>query len=66
MYVRFQNFRGGMMTSWDDLFQKAATFATEVGAQRLISISHSSDNHDGVVTVWYWDAEERPPRPVQR
>ena len=31
-----------------------------VGRERLITISHSEDKEDGVVTVWYWgDPDER-------
>ncbi|MBN2475565.1 MAG: hypothetical protein JXB62_13215 [Pirellulales bacterium] len=41
-------------SSWDELFQRAADFATAIGPERLISISHSADHSDGVVTVWYW------------
>ena len=53
MQVRFQVFRG-IMSSWDELFNRAAEFATRVGPERLISIGHSEDANEGVVTVWYW------------
>jgi hypothetical protein len=42
------------MATWDQLFTQAAAFASSVGPDRLISISHSEDQQDGVVTVWYW------------
>ena len=51
--VQFKTYRG----TWDSfamLFADAAGFATEIGKERLISISHSEDKDDGVVTVWYW------------
>ena len=52
-------FRGTFAT-WPDLFEQAAEFATKVGRDRLITIAHSEDKDDGVVTVWYWeDAGER-------
>lgn len=51
--VRFEVFRSTMST-WEDLFSEAARFASEIGPLDLINISHSEDNHDGVVTVWYW------------
>lgn len=51
--VEFRTFRG-RMTSWESLFDEAARFATEIGRERLISISHSEDKNDGVVTVWFW------------
>jgi hypothetical protein len=50
-------FRGTLAT-WDDLFARAAYFATEVGPEHVLNISHSADDSDGVVTVWYWTTEE--------
>lgn len=52
LVVRYQIFRG-TLTSWDVLFSEAAAFATQVGRENLIGISHS-DHGNGVVTVWYW------------
>lgn len=40
--------------SWDALFQEAANYATSIGRERLISISHSSENGQGIVVVWFW------------
>lgn len=57
--LRFKKFRG-TMASWDDLFSRAAEFATEVGRDRLVTISHSADHSDGVVTVWYWAGPDDP------
>ena len=54
MRVRFRVFRS-ILKSWESMFQEVAHFATEVGPERLISISHSEDHGDGVVTVWYWE-----------
>ena len=53
MKVRFKKFRG-YVKSWDVLFKEAAEFATGVGQDNVISISHSDASGDGVVTVWYW------------
>jgi hypothetical protein len=44
--------------SWEQLFQEAAEFATTLGRERLISISHSEDQNQGVVAVWYWGDPE--------
>ena len=49
----YKIFRGVFM-SWEELFQRAATFADTIGQENLISISHSCDNNEGVVTVWFW------------
>ncbi len=54
MRVAWRVFRGSF-ASWETLFNEAAAFAGGIGPERLISISHSSDHHDGVVTVWYWE-----------
>jgi hypothetical protein len=56
MSVSFEVFRG-MLSSWKELFDQAADFATSLGPSRVLSISHSDDGSDGVVTVWYRDAE---------
>jgi hypothetical protein len=51
--VRYEMFRG-TLKSWPELFETAAAFATKVGRENLISISHSEDQQDGVIAVWYW------------
>jgi hypothetical protein len=54
MSVQFRVFRG-VFATWNQLFQEAADFATSIGKDRLINISHSADQNHGVVTVWYWE-----------
>jgi hypothetical protein len=56
--VRFKVFRGAF-SKWETLFAQAAEFASGLGPDRLISISHSQDE---VVAVWYWSDEEEPHR----
>lgn len=51
--VTFRAFRGRFAT-WNSLFEDAAAFASTLERERLITISHSADQGDGVVTVWYW------------
>jgi len=53
MQVRFQIFRS-TTRPWEQLFGDAAKFATAIGLERLIGISHSQESTIGVVTVWYW------------
>ena len=53
MTMRFEIFRSSV-ESWDNLFAKASEFATEIGEQRVINISHSWHHNHGIVTVWYW------------
>ena len=56
--VKFEMFRSETR-SWDDLFSEASRFATEVGRDNLINISHSWEGPQGIVTVWYWDDQPR-------
>ena len=53
MRVRFKHFKA-TLKSWNAMNQEAADFASEIAPDRLISISHSADHSEGVVTVWYW------------
>jgi hypothetical protein len=55
--MAYRVFRGTFAT-WEKLFTEAARFATETGPERVVSISHSEDRSDGVVTVWYWTTED--------
>jgi hypothetical protein len=56
MKVQTRVFRSSF-SSWATLFEDAAAFATELGRDRLITISHSADHSEGVVVVWYWGEE---------
>lgn len=51
--VQFKIFRA-TFKSWEKLFGEAADFAGSLPPERLISISHSSDNGEGLIVVWYW------------
>lgn len=55
--LAYRIFRG-TWTSWEELFREAAEFANSLGPERVVSISHSEDNNDGVVAVWYWTTDE--------
>ena len=71
MRVTFKQF-DSTMDSWESLFTQAAEFATEVGRDRLIGISHShgggteflGSGGSGIVTAWYWEPTDRPSRPA--
>jgi hypothetical protein len=50
---------------WKTLFDEAAQFASKLPPDRIISIAHSEDQDDAVVTVWYWsDAPAASPGPA--
>lgn len=53
MRVLHKMFRSTFKT-WDALFAEASDFATSLGPDHLISISHSANNADGIVVVWFW------------
>ena len=40
--LAFRVFRGTLIT-WEELFRQAAEFASELGPERVVSISHSAD-----------------------
>lgn len=57
MKMTYRYFRGTLAT-WDQLFDEATEFATTLGFEKVVSISHSADGANGVVTVWYWKTDE--------
>jgi hypothetical protein len=56
MKVCYQGFVSAFR-SWGSLFAEAAEFASQIGPQRLINISHSEDRNEGVMVVWFWGEE---------
>lgn len=63
MELRYRIFRATLCT-WDDLFGEATAFATALGFERVVNVSHSADGGNGTVVVWYWhaDGDAEPPR----
>ena len=51
--LKFEKF-SALVATWESVFSDAADFATQVGRERVVSISHSADRHEAIVTVWYW------------
>ena len=54
MQVKHQIFKS-WTKSWDTLCEEAARFASEKGRDRLINLSVSEDQNEGVIVVWYWE-----------
>jgi hypothetical protein len=54
MQVKFRVFKS-YTQSWVDLCAEAAEFASQQGRDRLISLSVSEDDNEGVIVVWYWE-----------
>ncbi len=54
--VHYRAFRE-QPVNWEALFEKSAKFASTIAPERLISISHSSNGTEGIVSVWFWDDE---------
>src|SRR5262245_15898572 len=57
MRVLFKAF-DSKMASREKLFKHAAEFASNIGPDRLITMSHSEDRDNIVITIWYWGDEE--------
>jgi hypothetical protein len=56
MQVQFKTFESQFLTR-QKMLQKAAEFATQMGPERLINVTHSEDHHESLITVWYWEGE---------
>ena len=54
MTLQFEVFRARLST-WNSLFEDASRFATRIGKERLVTITTSADQGDGIVVVWYWE-----------
>jgi hypothetical protein len=54
--VRYRLFKS-TLRSWEALCDEASAFATNIGRERLISISvsHGDTGGQGVIFVWYWE-----------
>lgn len=49
--ISYKVFRGSGEMPWDKWFEAAAKFASSIGHERVVSISHSSDSGSGTVGV---------------
>ena len=54
MQVCFKVFRGDRYESRRQFYNTVAEFATLVGRERLINITHSDGNPGRMAVVWYW------------
>jgi hypothetical protein len=63
MRVLFKAF-DSKMASREKLFKAASDFANQVGKDRLITLTHSEDRDNIVITIWYWGEEEIRPGPA--
>jgi len=63
MRVVFKTFESQFATR-QKILQKAAGFASELGAERLINITHSEDHNNSIITIWYWAGEGEKDVPV--
>jgi len=51
--LKYKVFRASGQTPWDKLFDEAAQFANEIGAEQVVNISHTADGGSGTVVIWY-------------
>jgi hypothetical protein len=56
--MKCEVFRVGSFTTWERAFADAAEFATKVGRDNVVNVSHSADGSVGVIAVWYWSVED--------
>jgi hypothetical protein len=54
------------MASREKLFKAAVEFANQIGRDRLMTLSHSEDRDNIVITIWYWAEEELKPQDMKR
>ncbi len=54
------------MASREKLFKAAVEFANQIGRERLLTLSHSEDRDNIVITIWYWAEEEIKPQDLKR
>ena len=54
MTLQFEVFRATLLT-WNRLFEDASRFATSIGKERLVTITTTADQGEGIVVVWYWE-----------
>lgn len=52
--MRFRRFNA-VIKSWETVLQEAADFASSLGRDRVVTISHSEDHNKYDIVVWYWD-----------
>jgi hypothetical protein len=64
MRVLFKAF-DSKMASREKLFKAASEFANQIGPDRLITLTHSEDRDNIVITIWYWGEEEIRPGPAK-
>ena len=50
------DYKRGTLISWEALFEEACAKAAKLLPDLFVSISHSDDKGNGVVTLWYWSA----------
>ena len=53
--LKYKVFRGSGQMPWDKLFDEVVQFADQVGTEKVINVSHTSDQGSGTVVVWYWE-----------
>ena len=57
MRMCYKKFRKRALKTWDAIFEETRAFASEIGKDKVVSISQSSDIADSFVIVWYWNEE---------
>ena len=56
MRITFKAF-DSKMASREKLFKAAVEFANKLDPKQLITLTHSEDRDNIVITIWYWTEE---------
>jgi hypothetical protein len=54
------------MASREKLFKAAVEYANQLGRERILTLSHSEDRDNIVITIWYWAEEEITPQDLKK
>jgi hypothetical protein len=54
------------MASREKLFKAAVEYANQLGRERILTLSHSEDRDNIVITIWYWADEEMKPTDLKK
>jgi hypothetical protein len=60
MRLFFKSF-DSKMASREKLFKAAVEYANQLGRDRILTLSHSEDRDNIVITIWYWAEDELKP-----
>ena len=55
MKAKFETFKTDMFTLHESIYKNAASFASRIGPENLISFTQGIVGRKNTVVVWFWD-----------